>query len=164
MPSSESVFAVLFAIFWGSIMNVSGRWRMFQPFVWHGRIACRFALSFVVMLALPIFYFALVYQCINGSPLKSEWDVARAVLPSLFIYVCYRLWMALVGSCPRLFYWDPAEAVPNFRLRHIDPNPKLLGLPPHGYGPLGNYLGAAAYLWLALRGPWLVTEIESLFA
>lgn len=160
MNDSQTVFALFFAIFWGSIMNVSGRWRMFQPFVWHGRIACRFSLSLMVMLVLPVTYFALEYQCLKGISLGSVWDVARAVLPSLFIYVCYRVWMAVVGTFPRWFYWDRGDAVPNFRLRSIDPHPKKLGLPPHGYGPLGNWVAAVCYLWLALRGPWLVSWIE----
>ena len=152
MTTSETVFAVFFAIFWGSIMNVSGRWKMFQPFIWHGRIFRRFALSFVVMVVLPVWYFAVEYQYLNRVPLNSTWDVARAVLPALFIYVFYRVWMVVVGCLPTVFYWMPTEPVPNYRLRRIDPSPEDLGLPPYGYGPWGNVFATVFYIGVALGG------------
>ena len=163
--TTQTLFAGFYAIFWGSIMNVQGRWLMFQPLVWYSRIACRFALSFVVMTVLPVCYFVLEFRCLGMSCANSVPEVVGAVFSSLFIYVFYRFWMAVVETWPKVFYWSRSDPVPDTRLRTIDPSIERLGL-VHGWiGAIGN-LGAAGFFGgVALGVPWLIKRpvIAALF-
>ena len=157
MPVNESVFALFFAIFWGGVMNVSGRWRMFQPLVCDWRILNRFALSLVMMVLLPIFYFALQLRCVGAGPDASTSTLATfaAVLPSLGVFIFYRSWMAIVEWRPHWFYWSREESPSDHRIMRVDPSMERLTL-RHGFGYWWNAGAAIFYGVLAVGLPWLL--------
>jgi len=157
MPVNESVFALFFAIFWGGVLNVSGRWRMFQPLFCFGRTLGRFWLSFLFMVILPICYFALQLQCVGTGAKASTGVLAAfaAVLPALGIFAFYRIWMAIVEKWPRRFYWSAEEYPPDYRLREIDPSIESLTL-GNGLTGKGNVWAAVIYGVFAVLVPGLI--------
>lgn len=156
--NSQTVFTVFFAIFWGGVMNTSWRWRMFQPLPQHGRIAARFAVGFFLMTILPLSFYVVMYRFLKCYQMRSWLDVASVMLPSLFIFVCYRGWMAIIERWATTFYWSREELVPDFRLRECDPCIEDLGVIP-SYGGRPNALAAAFYVFVSVVVPvvyWVI--------
>ena len=150
--NSQTVFTVFFAIFWGGVMNTSWRWRMFQPLPHHGRIAARFVVAFFLMTILPLSFYVVVFRCLEHYQMRSWLDIASVILPSLFIFVCYRAWMAIIERWPKTFYWSREELVPDFRLRECDPSIEDLGVIP-SYGGCPNATAAAFYVLVSVVVP-----------
>ena len=154
---NQDLFVLFFAIFWGGIMNVSGRWRMFQPVLRYPRILSRFCLSLLMMVFLPIWYFAWQLQCIGGMEPSSTSAVLASVLPSLGIFVFYRLWMVIIELMPRRFYWSDEECIPHYQLRLIDPSVEKLNI-GNGFTTKWNFVAALLYGFLAVGVPGLISK------
>ena len=157
MNGSQTVFALFFAIFWGGILNVSWRWQMFQP-LWFPRILLRVVLSVVLMMVLPIAFFALQVKCSCSVSLDSGLDIVAAVLPALSVFGFYRFWMFVVGRWPKTFYWSEEEPVPDYRLRSVDPSTKELCIDLNKFGSWGNLAAAVIYWVVAVWVPWTMNQ------
>lgn len=114
MTISQSIFVVFYAIFWGAIFSVQGRWKMFQPILRIEHILCRFLFSFIIVNIAPIVYFIAAFYCLRGGFTDGssvEWDIFHTarillagVLPAFAIFGFYRLWMGIVEIIPQIFY------------------------------------------------------------
>jgi hypothetical protein len=152
-----TAYTLFFAIFWGGIMNVSGRWRMFQPIFKYWHIVRRFWLSFILLNVGPIVYFICQQQrikCIEG---EGFWLWVAAISPALTIFAFYRLWMALVEWRTHWFYQTRAQqALGRVGLIGVEPTVESLQL-DHGFGPGWNFGAAAFYVGAGVGLSYLIT-------
>jgi len=149
----QALLALFFAIFWGGIMNVSGRWKMFQPVLRYPQIFKRFSLSLVVMVVLPIWYFAWQLQCVGAGNASSTREVFAAVLPALGVFVFYRFWMVIVELFPEEFYWRDAVGFPHKQLEVIDTSVERLNI-GEGFTVVWNGVAGVIYGLLAVGVAW----------
>src|SRR3989344_4841570 len=126
MTITQSIFVVFFAIFWGAIFNVQGRWRMFQPILSFQHIRRRFLFSLLMLNVAPIFFFAWTFFRLKDTPGETHLQIFAGVLPAFAIFAFYRLWMGLVELAPRYFYQSRVKQNPN--LKNIEPTVEKLRL------------------------------------
>lgn len=126
----QQVFVVFFAVMWGAIHNVMGRWQAFDT----GRLprdsfaARRFALATAMLSVAPVVVFAFIIGVllrddiweIKGWDTFAFFKILAAALPSLTLLGFYRFWLCAVQLRPRWFYhptWrlDWSELYPNLR-------------------------------------------------
>lgn len=127
MNETQSVFAIFFAIFLGTIANVQPRWKAFNwPLLFlmpHGKrrfIACRLALSFFLLNALPVAFFAFALWMLIGAGTDSkDWTgetvrsvIFHGVVPSFASFAFYRLWLGAIEFAPTVFYVSKQEDLP----------------------------------------------------
>jgi hypothetical protein len=93
MNDAQTVFVLFFAILWGGILSVQGRWLAFHPAVRYPHIARRWVLSTIVLNAAPVVYFANAFLCLQPG-VGTFRLVVGAVLPALAIFGFYRLWQS----------------------------------------------------------------------
>ena len=108
----QQTFMLFFAIFWGTIASVQGRWKAFQlPLI--GRIPVvkhRVCLSFLLLNLAPLMFFAygiaiLAEACISARPTIAALQlVINGILPAFAIFGFYRLWLGIVEKWPDSFY------------------------------------------------------------
>ena len=161
LTTSQSIFVVFFAIFWGAIFNVQSRWRMFQPILRFRHIQLRLLLSIVVANVAPIVFFVWAFFCLKGGSSSfpsAEWTLSTTfrvllagVLPAFAIFGFYRLWMGIAELAPDAFYESKTQQRDD--LKGIDPTIEELHLDhPHKYW---NLLFAACYFIIAFVGLWI---------
>jgi hypothetical protein len=153
MNATQTVFVVFFAIFWGVIGSVQGRWLAFQPILLYGHIARRWILSFVVLNALPTAYFVVAFIHLRGGTnieqsdnLTTARELIAAVLAAFAMFGFYRLWMSIVQSTPTTFYQSRAGQPSH--LKDIDPTIEDLRL----HHKLGGWNLLSAVIYFALAG------------
>lgn len=123
MTTTQQVFVVFFAIFWGGVFNVLARWKMFNwPLLSYRQVKCRLALSTLMFNLLPLLTFALFFWLLSGTPpsLLAEkrwyvimpWTIA-GVLPAFAIFGFYRLWLGIVECCRETFYMHKSPHEPD---------------------------------------------------
>jgi hypothetical protein len=108
----QQTFMVFFAIFWGAIFSVQGRWKAFQlPLVGCVPVVkCRVLLSFILLMVAPVAIFACVFVNLADARLSvCKYIMALqlgvyAVLPAFSVFGCYRLWLGIVERFPGAFY------------------------------------------------------------
>jgi hypothetical protein len=105
---AQTLFALFFAILWGGILSVQGRWLAFHPAVNYGHIARRWILSITVLNVGPVVYFAVAYLCLQPGT-DTFRLVVGAVLPAFAIFGFYRLWQSIVQAAPACFYKRSSE-------------------------------------------------------
>ena len=161
MTTTQSIFVVFFAIFWGAVFNVQGRWRMFQPLVRYPHIRRRLALSILLGNVVPILFFAWIFFRLRDTPGTSpaDWSfletlgqIFAGVLPAFGIFGFYRLWMAIVEFSPGAFYESQAKKTP--ALKDIDPTIEELHV-DHQFEGWHNLIFAVLYFIVAGAGPCL---------
>lgn len=161
MTTTQSIFVLFFAIFWGAVFNVQGRWRMFQPLVRYPHVLRRLTLSIFLGNVVPIIFFAWIFfrlrdapgtSPVNWSFLETLSQIVAGVLPAFGIFAFYRLWMAMVEFFPRAFY--ESEATQHSELKCIDPTIEELHV-DHTFKGWHNLVFAALYFVIASFGPCL---------
>jgi hypothetical protein len=156
----QSIFALFFAIFWGGIMSVTPRWKMFQPVFTHIHIVARFLLSFFLLNVLPIVFFVYEFQKIRNICGDTWVELLASVFPALTIFVFYRLWMAAVEFCPTCFYQNAhARALESEAIRMVEPSIESLNV-NHGLGCRWNVVAAMIYAVVGLGVPELLLAIR----
>jgi len=161
MTITQGIFVVFFAIFWGAVFSVQGRWMMFQPLLQFPHVRHRVVLSLFVVNVAPILFFAWTFfrlkDTVTTSP--SAWgcwetagQISAGVLPAFAIFGFYRLWMGIVEFAPTFFYQTEGEQTPT--LKCIDPTIEKLHL-DHCFKGWWNLLFAVIYFVVAIVGPYL---------
>lgn len=160
MTTAQSIFVVFFAIFWGAVFNVQGRWKMFQAFCGASRTYRRVLLAFLMCNVLPVLYFAVAtyWLRVTSTTHASTWgfwetvqQVLAGVLPAFAIFGFYRLWIwAVQWLGPECFYQNKGHQP--FTLKEIEPTIEELGLNP----PLKPLNGAFALLYFAIAATGLL--------
>lgn len=161
MTVAQEIFVVFYAIFWGAVFSVQGRWRMFQPLAHYPHVRHRLVLSILLLDVVPIIFFAWIFFRLRGTPdiSPSDWSfcetllqISAGVLPAFAIFAFYRLWMAIVAFAPRAFYESEAKQNPD--LKGIDPPIEELHI-EHTFKGWPNLLFAVVYFVVASVGPCL---------
>ncbi|MBN1364989.1 MAG: hypothetical protein JW976_09320 [Syntrophaceae bacterium] len=164
MTTTQSIFILFYAIFWGSIASVQGRWKMFHwPLIKYPHVAARLALSTLMLNVLPIMFFALAFYMLRNTPVvaASQWNwcetlqqVFAGVVPAFAVFGFYRLWLAAVEFWPTLFYQRIKHQ--DEAIEKIDPTIEELRIGSK-YGRW-NLPFALLYLFIATVVPWLLTR------
>jgi len=151
MNMTQSIFVVFFAIFWGAVFNVQGRWKMFQPILSFPHIRHRFLFSLLLLNVVPILFFAWTFFRLQAIPGETLLQISAGVLPAFAIFSFYRLWMGIVGLTPAYFYQSKKKQ--DAHLKNIDPTVEELHLGHRFNG--WNFMFSALYLVVAIVGPCL---------
>jgi len=136
MTTTQWVFVVFFAIFWGAIASVQGRWKMFHwPLIAHCHVFCRVLLSIAVLNILPTLFFGLIFFVLRNTPVtqSSAWSfgetlrqVIAGVAPAFAVFGFYRLWLAIVEFTPTTFYQNSVTQTAG--LADVEPTIEFLKL------------------------------------
>lgn len=169
----QQLFAIFFAIFWGTSSNAWPKWK---PFHWtlvlySGRVRCRVVLSVFVLNVIPVLYFALILCMLSGKVsadvFSSFWStcrvVAASIVPAFAVFGFYRLWIGIVECRPSCFYYskDNIEtALPECDVKglnigeYIEPTIESLCLKKWAAVP--NLIFGIAYIAVAVLWPMLL--------
>jgi len=164
MTTTQTIFVVFFAIFWGAIASVQGRWKMFHwTLIRYPHVAARLGLSFALLNILPVLFFAWVLFVLRNTQTEpiNQWSASQTLLqvlagvvPAFAVFGFYRLWLALIEFWPTRFYqWERDQ---DDTTRRIEPSIDSLILLPQ-FAPW-NLLFALVYLVLAGGVPWLIVR------
>ena len=115
-----TIYTVFFAISWGTYSNALPRWKPFHYAMLHrARPAARLALSWLMLNIIPWILFAWDFAWLQRFPVEINPNlvsgsilVAPAVAPGFVPFGCYRLWLAIVQTCPHCFYYSTQDEVP----------------------------------------------------
>jgi hypothetical protein len=141
MSTSQQIFAVFFAVLWGTAANAWPKWKPFHwTFFLHSRrVARRVLWSFFMLNIVPISYFVWIMvrglnRCPDGS--ATDWrSVLPGVIPAFAMFGFYRLWIAGIELRPKLFYYsDYAEMRTEGKEDLIGVDPTIEE-DPHATGP-----------------------------
>lgn len=127
--AAQTVFALFYAIMWGSLANVWPRWRAFD---WtsinqeRDRTIRRCILSLVLLNGFPIIFFIVVFLCLNdwklqGSPLSIGCKLFVIMLQPFVLFGFYWLWVSIVQRFTKSFYPpDGLDRYPGIRRGDLD--------------------------------------------
>jgi hypothetical protein len=95
------MFVIFYAIFWGTIGNVQGPWKMFQwPLLHLPHVLARLVLSMPLLNVCPIVFFAVAFFLLRNTPTDapSQWtflatlrQTVAGVIPAFAIFGFYRV-------------------------------------------------------------------------
>lgn len=155
LNAAQTVFALFFAISWGTVANAQPKWKAFAwgQFREHRTIQ-RLFLSILFLNAVPVVFFVTVL-CLLGGPRWTlvAWDtraglqMIAAVVPAFGTFGFLRIWTSVVQWKTQWFYPDERER----RLLGID----LLPADLNPKWARGNFLFGVAYVLIGLAVPWL---------
>jgi hypothetical protein len=123
MNSAQQIFLVFFAIFWGTSSNA---WPKYKPFHWtfvlrDGRVACRVALSFLMLNVIPVSFFVWALRNLKGTEgVPSVRETLAGVTPAFAVFGIYRIWLGIIECSPSRFYYVNESAQPDY-LKNADP-------------------------------------------
>jgi len=173
---AQTIFSVFYAIFWGAVFSVSGRWKHFNfGLIFDNEaphVTRRILLSKLILNILPILYFVWILCELNDNNLcsmqKKCWIdfsaiVLSGIIPAFAILGFYRLWIGIVEYSPKLYYeysWKlPHRYTPYFSSKN-KPEPGLeeLGILPSIYysSKKNIFLGLRILYWLAAAQSCLI--------
>ncbi len=127
MNETQTVFAIFFAIFLGTVANVQPRWKAFNwpllflmPSGQRGCIGHRLVLSVLALNLAPVIFFGFALWMLRGSPTDpKDWTsytvlhvVLRGVMPAFSAFAFYRLWLGVVEFSPTCFYLSNQQDLP----------------------------------------------------
>lgn len=166
MNDVQTVFALFFAIFLGTVANVQPRWKAFNwpmlgrkvlPPVQRARVRNRLLLALACFDVAPVLYFAFALCILKGDAATHTIPqiVLHGVVPAFAAFAFYRLWLSAVEYKPAKYYCAQQVDLPE-RLRSatqpvIEPTMCDLNLKPEvSCETTGiNLLVAVAYLVVA---------------
>ena len=123
---SHEIFALFYAIIWGSLFNVLPRWKAFDLAAkrYDNCAVRRWFLSFAMLNVLPIVFFIIVFLCLE------RWELGRGVaswlllflivLQGFALYGFYWLWVAAVQHWQTFYPLDWAERYKNLTVDDLD--------------------------------------------
>ena len=89
MTTTQSIFVVFFAIFWGAVFNVQGRWKMFQPILSFQHIRHRFLFSLLILNVAPVLFFVWTFFRLKNNPGETLLQLSAGVLSAFAIFAFY---------------------------------------------------------------------------
>src|SRR5438270_8581356 len=130
MTTTQWIFVIFYAIFWGTVGNVQGRWKMFQwPLLHFPHVVARLVLSMLLLNVCPIVFFAIAFFLLRHTPTNapSHWtfvatlrQTVAGVIPAFAIFGFYRIWLGIVELFPARFYQHDDER--NESIKDIEPS------------------------------------------
>lgn len=149
MNDAQQIYAVFYAIFWGAVFNVLGRWKpfnfglIFDKEVKH--VSRRILLSLLILNIFPILYFASIFYILGfkGKLCEQQWKslsevfemVLSGVIPAFGIIGFYHLWLYFIERKPRKYYINshliPCKYKPYHNAAYeAEPGLEKLGIEP----------------------------------
>lgn len=166
MTTTQWVFVVFFAIFWGTVASVQGRWKLFHwPLIRYPHVAARLVLSVIVLNVMPVLFFTLIFFLLRRTPTShtAEWNLCETlqqilagVAPAFAIFGFYRLWVAVVEFSPTTFY--QYEKDQSDLIKEVEPTIDFLGKNIYHEFWLWNLVFALIYILVAALIPWLLVS------
>lgn len=109
LNTSQTVFMLFFAIFWGAIANVQPRWKAFQfPLLRtvKPQVKKRCALAIVLLNLAPLGYFLLIMWILGKvSSGATVWHhLLVGISPAFGVFGLYRFWLGKIESSPGTYY------------------------------------------------------------
>ena len=174
MNGLQNIFAIFFAIFWGTMAGSLPRWKAFQyPLICRiPEVTRRVSLSFVLLNLFPILFFGWTMWVLKDRAIRDPWTVwtisqiiTHSVIPAISVFGFYRLWLAIIEFCPRTFYREfPHEVLPQYRKN--EPTIAELWYPDTGdryfpYTPIAittgsrNLIVSLVYIAVAFGAPFI---------
>ena len=155
LNSAQTVFALFFAISWGTAANAQPKWK---AFAWgqlrRPKTVQRLVLSFVLLNILPVLFFVAVLHLLGGPrwiisawTFESDVRMCAAVAPAFASFGFLRIWTSVVQFKPEWFYpqrqsWDALGiSIPPADLRKE--------------WAAGNFCFGLLYVLVGLLLPWL---------
>jgi len=172
MTITQSIFVVFFAIFWGAIACVQGRWKMFHwTLIRYQHVMDRLVLSIIVLNIIPVLYFTWIFYLLR-QPLTSDpaqwtlWETIIQILPGIApafaVFGFYRLWAAIVEFSPTSFYRYKSEYNKDKdeydSIKGIEPTIECLGNNVRHEFWLWNLVSALIYIGFASLVPLIITK------
>jgi hypothetical protein len=161
MTTTQWIFVVFFAIFWGAVGSVQGRWKMFQwPLIHFPHVAARVVLSTLLLNICPVIFFAAAFYLLRSTPsgTPAHWtflatlrQTVAGVTPAFAIFGFYRLWLGIVELSPTRFYQH--EGQQDASIKDIDPSIERVHV---GTYPWGNIAFGLLYILLAIATPFVL--------
>jgi len=170
---NKDVFMLFFAIAWGIVANVQGRWKAFHWPIVHRvpEARNRALLSFIILNILPFLYFGYVLWVltIRGQTTSHRAIIAipelilQGMLPALANFGFYRVWLGIIEWHPKWFYKKYLNDLPK-EFRHVEPIVKfhvpkvkydtpIIFIGPHTAVP--NLTWGIIYLIASSISPWI---------
>lgn len=176
MNTYQTAFTVFYAIFWGAVFNVVGRWKAFDTGAWLGqrdpRARRRFWLAILCFNLLPALYYVIAFALLGTK----SWSCpsAFALLDYLKLLPCilaavlappglYRVWLWKVQRRPTTYYPPYQHFQQEWKTEFPQLNPGNLNL-EHAHG---NCKAAWRYLLVSiglLLLPPVLSYLSSLFS
>ena len=117
MNTTQQIFLVFFAIFWGTVANAWPKRKPFQwPLIKYGPACRRLILSMILLNIVPVLYFAWMLSVLGAH----DHGVIIALLPSFSVFGFYRIWLGLTQSAAGWFYYPEAK-IPS-QIKNIEPS------------------------------------------
>ncbi len=150
LNSAQTIFALFYAIMWGTLANVWPRWRAFDWAAKHDkkRAIYRSTLSLIVLNLIPILFFIFVslrlgYWTFEKQSCSVIWWKLFVIMSQPFVLIgLYKIWVATVQLFRKTFY--PIM---------LSKSDKCSGIRPEELDPkyaIGNYLTGVLYIILPL--------------
>ncbi len=162
MNISQQLFAIFFAIIWGTSANAWLKWKPFHwPFVCRSdRIRLRTELSFLFFNLIPVYYFTWIQYALRGSlktnPFLTFGSVCQLMLstivPAFAVFGFYHVWIGLIELClTRFYYRDEQELAKNVK-RNVShkTEPTIKSLRLRTWTSSGNLIVGFGYIAVAL--------------
>lgn len=173
MSDNTTVFMLFFAIAWGIVANVQGRWKAFHWTLFHKfpKTRNRAILSFIVLNILPFIFFGYVLWVLNHrgqtsslNPLYSITElVLQSMLPALANFGFYRIWLGIIEFNPNWFYETDITKI-DIPYQHLEPTAQF-NVQRHNTNTPVVYLGSNTaipnliwgfiYILVGIITPWI---------
>lgn len=112
MTDFQSLFAIFFAIFWGTISN---SWPTRKPFNWplydYSPVRRRLVLSVLLLNVVPLLYFSFVFGFLGQVTGLSK-NVLLAIIPAFAVFGFYRIWLGITELKANYFYFAEKDYPP----------------------------------------------------
>lgn len=135
MNTSQQIFALFYAIMWGTLANVFPKWKAFdwalvtKRYCYHHAFS-RGILSLLILNVFPIGYFILVFlqlgECqweLKGTFWIKVIKLLVVMIQPFFLFGIYGYWVSIIKKLRKRFYppWLDKELYPNLSEADLDP-------------------------------------------
>jgi len=169
MNDAQQIFAIFYAIFWGAVHSVLGRWKPFNFGLTFDKqvehVANRISFAKLILNILPVIYFVLILYivglkdnlCTQQKNCLFEFGtlILSGIIPAFGIFGFYRLYIGVVEYDPTKYYKYRHEIPRRYIDEYNDPEPNIrkLGIiQSHKYSWWKNIFFGSAYIILAGLG------------
>lgn len=155
MTTSQQIFVVFFAIFWGTSANAWPKWKPFHWtfFFYSKRVARRVVWSLAMLNIVPALFFGYTLVQLGRHPAQTAvggLEIVAGVVPAFAVFGIYRIWMAVIERWPAGFYYrdhsEQEKEKPD--LKKVEPTFTELYLNPKRWWV--NLLFGAIYVVVAI--------------
>jgi hypothetical protein len=155
MTTTQQIFVIFFAIFWGTTANAWPHWKPFHwTFLFYSwRVCGRVLWSMLVLNVAPVFVFgwALMKLGRDGAQTVLGWnEILSGIVPAFAVFGIYRIWIAGIELYPSAFYYDDDAEQEKDHPELKGSDPTIKGLKLSGKRWFINLLFGSVYVIVAV--------------